>query len=79
MKVRGSDSPYNGQLVYWSTRMGRSPEMPSRKASLLKRQKGVCLWCGLRFREGDIIEEDHLLARALGGKDRYDNLQLLHN
>ncbi len=78
VKVKGEDSPFNGKLVYWSTRMGRSPDMPSRKASLLKKQKGVCPWCCLRFREGDILEEDHILARALGGKDEYKNLQLLH-
>ena len=78
VKVKGEDSPLNGKLVYWSIRMGRSPDMPYRKASLLKRQKGVCPWCCLHFREGDILEEDHILARALGGKDRYDNLQLLH-
>jgi len=78
VKVKGEDSPFNGKLVYWSTRMGRNPDMPSRKASLLKRQKGVCPWCCLYFREGDILEEDHVLARALGGKDRYNNLQLLH-
>ena len=78
VKVKGEDSPFNGKLVYWSTRMGRSPDMPSRKASLLKRQKGVCYWCCLHFREGDILEEDHILATALGGKDEYKNLQLLH-
>ena len=32
----------------------------------------------MRFREDDIIEEDHILARALGGKDEWENLQLLH-
>ena len=58
--------------------MGRSPDMPTRKASLLKRQKGVCTWCCLRFREEDILEIDHILATALGGKDEYKNLQLLH-
>lgn len=78
VKVRGEDSPFNGQLVYWSTRLGRSPELPTRKASLLRSQKGICLWCCLRFREEDILEEDHILARALGGKDEYKNLQLLH-
>ena len=78
VKVKGEDSPYNGKLVYWSTRMGRSPDMPSRKASLLKKQKGVCYWCCLHFREGDILEEDHILATALGGKNEYNNLQLLH-
>ena len=78
VKVRGEDSPFNGQLVYWSTRRGRSPELSIRKATLLKNQKGICTWCCLRFREGDILEEDHILARALGGKDEYKNLQLLH-
>ena len=78
VKVKGDASPFDGNLVYWSTRMGRSPDMPSRKASLLKRQKGICFWCGLNFREEDILEEDHILARALGGKDEYTNRQLLH-
>ena len=78
VKVKGDSSPYNGRLIYWSTRMGRSPDMPSRKASLLKRQKGVCPWCCLHFREGDLLETDHNIPRALGGKDEYRNLQLLH-
>lgn len=58
--------------------MGKHPEMPTRKASLLKRQKGICPWCCLHFREGDILEVDHILATTLGGKDEYRNLQLLH-
>ena len=78
VKVKGKDSPFNGKLVYWSTRMGRSPDMPTRKANLLKRQKGVCPWCCLRFREEDTLEVDHILALALGGRDDYKNLQLLH-
>ena len=78
VKVKGDASPFDGRLIYWSTRMGRSPEMPTRKASLLKRQKGVCSWCCLHFREGDLLETDHNIPRALGGKDEYKNLQLLH-
>ncbi len=78
VKVKGEYSPYNGKLVYWSTRMGRSPDMPHRKATLLNKQKGVCPWCCLRFREGNLLETDHILATALGGKDVYKNLQLLH-
>ena len=78
VKVKGDASPFNGKLIYWSTRMGRNPDMPSRKASLLKRQKGICPWCCLRFREGDLLETDHKIPRALGGKDEYKNLQLLH-
>jgi len=78
VKVRKDASPFDGKLIYWSSRMGRNPDMPTRKASLLKRQKGICSWCCLRFREGDILETDHNIPRALGGKDEYRNLQLLH-
>ena len=78
VKVKSEYSPYNGKLIYWSTRMGKSPDMPHRQAILLRKQKGVCPWCCLRFREGDLLETDHILATALGGKDIYDNLQLIH-
>ena len=78
VKVKEDKSPYDGDLVYWSTRMGRHPEMPQRKAFLLKQQKGSCSWCNLKFREEDILEIDHIQAISLGGKDEWQNLQLLH-
>ena len=78
IKVKGDKSPYDGNLIYWSTRMGRHPEMPTSKAIRLKKQKGKCNWCGLHFREEDVLEEDHIIATALGGKNEYENLQLLH-
>ena len=78
MKVKGDKSPYDGNLIYWSTRMGRNPEMPTSKAIRLKKQKAKCNWCKLHFREGDILEEDHIIPTALGGKNEYENLQLLH-
>ena len=58
--------------------MGRNPEMPHTKALLLKKQKGKCSWCGLYFRNGDLLEKDHILATALGGKNEFTNYQLLH-
>ena len=78
VKVKGESSPYDGNLIYWSTRMGRHPDMPTSKAIRLKKQKGKCNWCRLYFREGDVLEEDHIIATALDGKNVYDNLQLLH-
>ncbi len=77
-KVKGDSSPYDGNLIYWSTRMGRHPQMPKRTALLLKKQKGKCNSCGLIFREEDVIENDHIIPIAAGGKDEYKNLQLLH-
>ena len=41
VKVKGDKSPYDGDLVYWSARMGRNPELPNAKAMLLKKQKGL--------------------------------------
>ena len=78
VKVKGDKSPYDGDLVYWSTRMGRNPELPNTKAFLLFKQKGKCNWCGLYFRNGDLLEKDHILATALGGKNEFNNYQLLH-
>ncbi len=78
VKVKGDKSPFDGDLVYWSSRLGTHPEMPSRKAKLLKQQKGKCPWCELRFQEWDVMEVDHKIPRALGGKDEWKNLQLLH-
>ncbi|BAZ07499.1 group II intron reverse transcriptase/maturase [Calothrix sp. NIES-3974] len=78
IKLKGNVSPYNGDLVYWSTRMGSHPEMPTRVAILLKKQKGKCPWCGLTFKDGDVMEIDHITPKTLGGKDEYKNWQLLH-
>ncbi|MCA1992013.1 MAG: group II intron reverse transcriptase/maturase [Coleofasciculus sp. S288] len=78
VKVKGDKSPYDGDSVYWSSRLGKHPEMPCRKAKLLKQQKGKCLACGLTFQEWDVMEVDHKIPTALGGKDEWKNLQLLH-
>ena len=78
VKVKGDASPYDGNLIYWSSRMGKHPQMRSRTASLLKKQKGKCKWCGLNFKDEDVIELDHVIPSSKGGKDEYKNWQLLH-
>ena len=78
VKVKSDSSPYDGKAKYWSTRRGEYPETPKRLALLLKTQKGKCKSCGLHFREDDLIEIDHIIPKAIGGKDKYDNLQALH-
>jgi RNA-directed DNA polymerase len=78
IKVKGEGSPYDGDWVYWSTRMGKHPEVTNRMAKLLKSQKGRCTHCGLFFKDDDLIETDHIIPRAKGGKDTWNNLQALH-
>lgn len=78
IKVKGNKSPYDGDSNYWATRMGRYPDLSPTLSHLLKQQKGKCRICGLYFDEESVIEIDHILPKSLGGKDIYDNLQLLH-
>ncbi|VXD11818.1 group II intron reverse transcriptase/maturase [Planktothrix paucivesiculata] len=77
-KIKGEASPFNGDWIYWSKRRGEYPETPKRVATLIKKQKGICPHCGLYFTSTDIVEVDHIIPKSLGGKDTYDNLQLLH-
>ncbi len=78
-KVKGTASPFDGNLVYWSQRLRKSPDVSTRVINLLKRQEGKCQHCGLTFKNGDKWEVDHILPTSLGGKDWYSNLQLLHD
>ncbi|BAY42233.1 RNA-directed DNA polymerase (plasmid) [Nostoc sp. NIES-2111] len=78
IKVKGTTSPFDGNLKYWSSRRGKHPLVPTRVTKLLKEQKGKCAHCGLYFREDDLIEVDHIHPKSLGGKDVYSNLQALH-
>ena len=77
-KVKGNRTPYDGDLVYWCTRMGQHPQANKVTATLLKRQKGKCTHCGLFFRDEDVIEVDHVIPKSKEGKSKYNNLQLLH-
>jgi RNA-directed DNA polymerase len=77
-KVQTQRSPYDGDWIYWSTRMGRHPQARKNVAKLLKRQGGKCAHCGLFFRDGDRLELDHVVPTVKGGNDKITNRQLLH-
>jgi RNA-directed DNA polymerase len=78
VKVQGSRSPYDGDWVYWSSRLGRHPDVSPRVARLLKRQQGRCRACKLFFSDGDVMEVDHIIPKTWGGTEATGNLQLLH-
>lgn len=77
-KVKDKASPYDGNSIYWSIRLGKHPEMPIKTAKLLKKQKGKCTYCGTFFKYGDVIEVDHIIPKSKGGNNYYENLQILH-
>ncbi len=78
VKVQGKRSPFDADWVYWSSRMGKHPQISKRVALLLKRQKGMCAHCRLYFKDRELLEIDHIIPHSQGGKDEFDNLQLLH-
>ena len=78
VKVKGTASPYDGNLVYWAKRLKDHPLMASEKARLLSMQNGQCPRCGLYFRDGDLLETDHVIPTALGGRDDIRNKWVYH-
>jgi RNA-directed DNA polymerase len=78
VKVRGDSSPYDENQIYWAKRLSTNNFFNIRVTTLLKKQKGICHWCKSQFNVDEIMEVDHIIPRAKGGKDEYKNLQLLH-
>jgi RNA-directed DNA polymerase len=78
VKVQDARSPFDGDWLYWSARLGRHPGVVPNVARLLKKQNGKCAWCGLFFRHGDVWNVDHIVPSSQGGTDATSNLQLLH-
>jgi RNA-directed DNA polymerase len=60
IKVKGNRSPFDGDTIYCTSRMGHSPELAPKVARLLIRQRGRCWHCGLPFSSEDLLEVHHL-------------------
>lgn len=78
VKVKGDKSVYDGDSLYWSLRTEKYGFLNRRKIKLLKIQKSRCAICNGIFHDSSTIVFDHIIAKALGGKDTYANWQLLH-
>ncbi len=72
-------SYYDGDTAYWAKRLsnGYGDITPS-KAKMLKRQGGICPYCGGMFTNEDLAEIHHKAYRSMGGEDKYQNFTLLH-
>jgi 5-methylcytosine-specific restriction endonuclease McrA len=77
VKVQAKRSPYDGDWIYWGTRRGRSPDVSTKVARLLRKQRGRCIECGLYFRDGESMEVERINPKA-SRRDAHYNLMLLH-
>ena len=78
-KIKSNKSPYDGDDAYWSIRNPKYSSWSNRVSRCLKRQKGKCTLCGKLITSNDRPEIDHIKPISLGGKDTFDNLQVVHN
>lgn len=78
VKVRDAKSPYDGDIGYWTQRLRAYGGLSKRAILLLRTQRGACKACGLHFGFDSVMEVDHIVPLSQGGKDKLENLQLLH-
>lgn len=76
IKIKDRKSPYDGDWIYWSTRLRNMPCNSPRVTKLLKIQNGKCSDCNLWFKADDLIEIHHHDRNH--NNNKITNLILLH-
>ncbi|MGC1307728.1 MAG: group II intron reverse transcriptase/maturase [Phormidesmis sp.] len=76
IKVKGNRSPYDGDWLYWGTKLRSYPGISPLTSFLLRSQGGKCKSCGLNFLLDSLIELHHLDGHD--DNNRRQNLVLLH-
>lgn len=76
VKIKNSISIYTDD-TYWALRSKKYGAFNSRERKLLQIQKGFCPLCKNPIKD-TVVEIDHIIPKALGGKDNYKNWQLIH-
>jgi len=82
IKVRNSASPYDrNERGYWVLRSPQFSFLSPSVKKLAQRQDGKCALCNNKFTFYSVteFEVDHIVPISFGGKDQYDNLQLVHH
>jgi RNA-directed DNA polymerase len=72
--VKGDKSPFDGDLIYWSTRNSQFYDNATAKA--LKKQNHSCAHCGLKFVDGEGIHLHHVDGNHSNWKPK--NLVAIH-
>jgi len=74
-QVQKHRSPYDGDVFYWSSRLGKHPLVPKSFAALIKFQKGYCPKCGLFFKPGDSVT---MVRTAIDDTGKPGKARLVH-
>ncbi len=77
--IKQGKSVYDNDELYWASRLSKGyGDITPNKAKMLNKQQGRCAYCQTAFKNGDVMETHHVRSRKDGGKDKYNNLVLLH-
>jgi len=79
VKINGTATPYDHNTLYWAKRNVKYSSLSARVCKLVVRQSLTCPLCNNVFSNDSRIEVDHIKPIAIGGTDRYDNLQAVHD
>lgn len=74
INVKGSKSPYDGDITYWSERNSKLYDGHASKA--LKRQNHTCASCGLKFVDDEKVNLHHIDGNHQNW--RKENLEAIH-
>ncbi|MHC5779958.1 group II intron reverse transcriptase/maturase [Nostoc sp.] len=72
--VKGTKSPYDGDIAYWSERKSKLYDGETSKA--LKKQNHRCASCGLKFIDEERVHLHHIDGNHANGKK--NNLEAIH-
>ena len=78
VKVKENASPYNGDHLYWALRSNKYGPFSVSERKLLNKQHNKCTLCKRTFQPGEILEKDHIVRLADGGKTNINNFQMVH-
>ncbi len=78
--VQSNASPDNASLkAYWEKRnLAKAKDLTPSTQKLARRQKGKCKKCGEYLFNGEELHKHHRIWKSKGGKDTYDNYELVH-
>lgn len=78
--VKGTNSPDDPRLTeYWAKRNSeKRKDLPPSLQKIAQNQKCVCPICGESLFNEEELHTHHVIPKSQGGKDTYNNLQLVH-